>query len=42
MESFMALMPQVSLVGHLANIKIPFLITHGVNDRQIPPNGGEK
>jgi dienelactone hydrolase len=36
MESFMALMPQVSLVGHLANIKVPFLITHGAHDRQIP------
>lgn len=36
MERFMALMPQVSLVGHLANIEVPFLITHGANDRQIP------
>lgn len=36
MDSFMALMPQVSLVGHLANITVPFLITHGANDRQIP------
>jgi dipeptidyl aminopeptidase/acylaminoacyl peptidase len=36
MDSFMALMPQVTLVGHLANIKVPFLITHGANDRQIP------
>jgi dienelactone hydrolase len=36
MESFMALMPQVTLVGHVANIKVPFLITHGANDRQIP------
>jgi dienelactone hydrolase len=36
MDSFMALMPRVSLVGHLANITVPFLITHGANDRQIP------
>jgi dienelactone hydrolase len=36
MDSFMALMPQVSLVGHLDKITIPFLITHGANDRQIP------
>jgi dienelactone hydrolase len=36
MDSFMALMPRVSLTGHLANIRVPFLITHGANDRQIP------
>ena len=36
MQSFMALMPRVSLAGHLAKIRVPFLITHGANDRQIP------
>ena len=36
MDSFMALMPRVSLEGHLANIRVPFLVTHGANDRQIP------
>jgi dienelactone hydrolase len=36
MEHFMALTREVSLVDHLANIKVPFLITHGANDRQIP------
>jgi dienelactone hydrolase len=36
MDKFMALMPQVSLVGHLQNITVPFLVTHGANDRQIP------
>jgi len=36
MDSFMALMPRVTLEGHLANMTIPFLITHGGNDRQIP------
>ncbi len=36
MDSFMALMPQVTLAGHMANMTIPFLITHGENDRQIP------
>jgi len=36
MESFMALMPHVNLTGHLQHIKVPFLITHGGNDRQIP------
>ena len=28
--------PQISLVGVVANINVPFLITHGANDRQIP------
>jgi dienelactone hydrolase len=36
LDSFMAFAPQVSLVGHLKNITVPFLITHGANDRQIP------
>jgi dienelactone hydrolase len=36
MERFMALMPQVSLAGHLEHITVPFLITHGAGDRQIP------
>lgn len=34
--SFMALMPEVSLAGHLQNIAVPFLVTHGANVRQIP------
>jgi pimeloyl-ACP methyl ester carboxylesterase len=36
MDSFMALMPQVTLNEHLQEITVPFLITHGANDRQIP------
>ncbi len=36
MDEFMSYIPQVSLVGHLNNITVPFLITHGANDRQIP------
>ena len=36
MEDFMRLAPSITLEGHLANIKVPFLITHGANDRQIP------
>jgi alpha-beta hydrolase superfamily lysophospholipase len=36
MDSFMALMPLVTLKGHLGCINVPFLITHGGNDRQIP------
>jgi len=36
MEAFMALMPKVTLNGHMENMTVPFLITHGANDRQIP------
>lgn len=36
MDSFMALMEKVNLNGHLQYIKVPFLVTHGGNDRQIP------
>lgn len=36
MESFMALMPKVTLHGHMQEMRVPFLITHGANDRQIP------
>jgi dienelactone hydrolase len=36
LEEFMAFAPQVSLVGVVENITVPFLITHGANDRQIP------
>lgn len=36
MESFMAMMLEVTLEGHLARLHIPFLVTHGANDRQIP------
>jgi dienelactone hydrolase len=36
MQSFMALMEKVNLNGHLAHIRVPFLVTHGGNDRQIP------
>ena len=36
LDDFMAKMPEVTLTGHLQNIAVPFLITHGSNDRQIP------
>lgn len=36
MAHFMALMDKVNLDGHLQNIRVPFLVTHGGNDRQIP------
>ncbi len=36
MDDFMSFAPQVTLRGHLPEMDIPFLITHGANDRQIP------
>ena len=36
MEAFMALMPKISLDGHMQKLRVPLLITHGANDRQIP------
>jgi esterase/lipase len=36
LEEFLAFAPQVSLVGIVKNITVPFLITHGAHDRQIP------
>jgi dienelactone hydrolase len=35
-DNFMALMPQVTLNGHMQNMTVPFLVVHGANDRQIP------
>ena len=35
-ESFVAYAPKMSLVGVVDKITVPFLITHGANDRQIP------
>jgi len=35
-EDFMAFAPQVSLVGVVEEITVPFLVTHGSGDRQIP------
>jgi alpha-beta hydrolase superfamily lysophospholipase len=36
LEEFLEFAPKVSLVGIVQNISVPFLITHGANDRQIP------
>lgn len=36
LREFLAFTPEISLVGHVQNITVPFLITHGENDRQIP------
>ena len=36
MDEFMAMMPQVTLDGQIEKMKMPFLVTHGAGDRQIP------
>jgi len=36
LEEFMTFVPLVTLTEHLQNMTVPFLITHGANDRQIP------
>ena len=36
LEAFMDYAPRISLVGVVGHITVPFLITHGANDRQIP------
>jgi fermentation-respiration switch protein FrsA (DUF1100 family) len=35
-EEFMAWAPQMDLTGVVKNIRAPFLVTHGIGDRQIP------
>ncbi len=35
-EDFMAHMPQVTLDGQIEKMEMPFLVTHGEGDRQIP------
>jgi esterase/lipase len=35
MDAFMALAPKVTLDGVLDRVTVPFLVTHGENDRQI-------
>jgi dienelactone hydrolase len=36
LESFMSYAPMMSLAGVVEKVGVPFLITHGANDRQIP------
>jgi esterase/lipase len=36
LNEFMEFAPHMSLVGVVERIKVPFLVTHGINDRQIP------
>jgi dienelactone hydrolase len=36
LDSFIAAVERVTLDGHMHRITVPFLVTHGANDRQIP------
>jgi dienelactone hydrolase len=36
LQEFMEFAPQVTLAGCIDKITVPFLVTHGANDRQIP------
>lgn len=36
LDEFMTFTPVVTLEGHMQNMTVPYLITHGANDRQIP------
>lgn len=36
LDDFIAVMPQVTLNGHMQNMTVPFLVVHGAHDRQIP------
>jgi fermentation-respiration switch protein FrsA (DUF1100 family) len=36
LEAFRALWPKINLDGEMEKIRVPFLVTHGEKDRQIP------
>lgn len=38
MDDFLEKTKDMNLNGHMDRIKVPFLVTHGVNDRQISPD----
>lgn len=38
MDDFLAKTTDMNLNGHMDRIKVPFLVTHGVEDRQISPD----
>jgi fermentation-respiration switch protein FrsA (DUF1100 family) len=42
LEAFMAYVPQVSLDGQIEKLRMPFLITHGAGDRQIPLSDAQR
>jgi pimeloyl-ACP methyl ester carboxylesterase len=37
MDEFQAMWPDITLDGVLDRVRVPFLVTHGKHDRQIPP-----
>jgi fermentation-respiration switch protein FrsA (DUF1100 family) len=36
LDEFMNFVPCVTLAGHMQHMTVPYLVTHGANDRQIP------
>jgi len=42
LEAFMSYIPQVSLDGQIDKLRMPFLITHGAGDRQIPLSDAQR
>jgi pimeloyl-ACP methyl ester carboxylesterase len=42
MDDFMAYMPNVTLDGQIEKLKMPFLVTHGAGDRQIPMHNAHR
>jgi len=42
MDDFMAYMPNVTLDGQIEKMKMPFLVTHGEGDRQIPVSNADR
>ena len=41
-DTFMKWAPQMTLDGVVERLRIPYLITHGANDRQIPVDSAER
>lgn len=41
-EDFMAFAPSMTLEGVVERIRVPYLITHGAGDRQIPPDFAQR
>jgi pimeloyl-ACP methyl ester carboxylesterase len=42
LAAFMADMPRVTLDGQIEKLRMPFLVTHGEGDRQIPISDAER
>jgi hypothetical protein len=41
-DDFMAYCPQITLDGQVEKMRMPFLVTHGENDRQIPLHNAQR